>query len=287
VPAGWALTPSGLAAGATFRLLFVTSTTHDATTSANIASWNTIVQTRAKAGHAGISDACGNLFKLVGSTTSVNARQNTDSESTDTDAAIYWLGDDKVADNYADFYDGSWDNSDDRGVYEDGSDTPVGRKFYSVIQDDGTSWPDGNNSSFGQTHTETGATYDNDALSDDDSGSAGVSYSPLPMSPVFRVPTPPPRVFWQALAFLVAENAGMVSSAISVNADLSQALTVNYSLASDATCEVDSPLQELIARTGRARFRAGNSEAECICQSDDKPDRRQHERQWRDHPGDS
>ncbi len=109
VPSDWTLKPSGLAAGTKFRLLFVTSTTNSGR-STDIATYNDFVQTRAKAGHSTISDSCGNLFKVVGSTASVNARANTDSESTDTDALIYWLNGAKAADNYGDFYDGSWDS---------------------------------------------------------------------------------------------------------------------------------------------------------------------------------
>ncbi|MYF51429.1 MAG: hypothetical protein F4220_14950, partial [Gammaproteobacteria bacterium] len=75
VPGDWALNPPGLASGATFRLLFVTSTTRNADT-ADIATYNTFVQDRAKAGHSAISDSCGNLFKVVGSTM-VNAYDNT------------------------------------------------------------------------------------------------------------------------------------------------------------------------------------------------------------------
>ncbi|MYK07299.1 MAG: hypothetical protein F4040_06285, partial [Synechococcus sp. SB0670_bin_20] len=110
VPSDWALKPSGVAGGATFRLLFVTSTTRDATAT-DIATYNTFVQDRAKAGHSAVTDSCGDLFKVVGSTSAVNARANTDSESTDTDAAIYWLNGAKAADNYADFYDRSWDSA--------------------------------------------------------------------------------------------------------------------------------------------------------------------------------
>ncbi|MCY3689285.1 MAG: putative Ig domain-containing protein, partial [Gammaproteobacteria bacterium] len=109
VPSDWALKPSGLAVGTKFRLLFVTSTRRNATAT-DIATYNTYVQTRAKAGHSAISDSCGDLFKVVGSTSSVDARVNTDSESTDTDALIYWLNGAKAADNYADFYDGNWDS---------------------------------------------------------------------------------------------------------------------------------------------------------------------------------
>ncbi|MYE86335.1 MAG: hypothetical protein F4X31_08880, partial [Gammaproteobacteria bacterium] len=106
VPGDWALNPPGLASGATFRLLFVTSTTRNADT-ADIATYNTFVQDRAKAGHSAISDSCGNLFKVVGSTM-VNAYDNT--ATTGTGMPIYWLNGDKVADHYSDFYDGSWDS---------------------------------------------------------------------------------------------------------------------------------------------------------------------------------
>ncbi len=110
VPFDWALKPSGLTtAGAKFRLLFVTSTVRNATAT-GIATYNTFVQTRAKAGHSAISDSCGNLFKVVGSTSTVDARANTDTESTDTAALIYWLNGAKAADSYTDFYDGSWDS---------------------------------------------------------------------------------------------------------------------------------------------------------------------------------
>ncbi|MYJ21880.1 MAG: hypothetical protein F4101_00515, partial [Nitrospira sp. SB0673_bin_12] len=122
VPFGWALKPSGLAAGTKFRLLFITSTSRDGTAT-DIATYNTFVQTAAKAGHSAISDSCGNKFKVVGSTSSVDARVNTDSESTDTDALIYWLNGDKAADNYGDFYDGGWDSTsatDESGSFNNG-----------------------------------------------------------------------------------------------------------------------------------------------------------------------
>ena len=107
VPFNWVLKPSGLAANTNFRLLFVTSTTRSAA-STNIATYNTFVQNRAKAGHRAISDSCGNLFKVVGSTSTVDARDNT--STTGVGEAIYWLNGAKVADNYGDFYDGSWDS---------------------------------------------------------------------------------------------------------------------------------------------------------------------------------
>ena len=113
VPFDWALKPSGLAAGTKFRLLFATSTVRNAAAT-DIATYNTYVQTRAKAGHSAISDSCGNLFKVVGSTSAIDARVNTDTESTDTAALIYWLTGAKVADDYGDFYDGTWDSRSHR-----------------------------------------------------------------------------------------------------------------------------------------------------------------------------
>ncbi len=107
VPNDWALKPSGLAAGAQFRLLFVTSTQRDGTAT-DIATYNTYVQTRAKAGHSAIADSCGNRFKVVGSTSTVDARDNTG--TTGTGVPIHWLTGSKLADNYADFYDGTWDS---------------------------------------------------------------------------------------------------------------------------------------------------------------------------------
>ena len=51
-------------------------------------------------------------FRVVGSTNAVDARDNTSTTYTATDkgVAIYWLNGSKVADDYEDFYDGSWDN---------------------------------------------------------------------------------------------------------------------------------------------------------------------------------
>ena len=50
VLSGWALVSSGTSAGSSFRLLFLTSTTRDATSS-DIAAYNTVVQGRAADGH--------------------------------------------------------------------------------------------------------------------------------------------------------------------------------------------------------------------------------------------
>ncbi len=102
----WALTPSGLSDGDKFRLIFVTSTEHNATSS-DIGDYNTFVQNSAAAGHSAIR-SYSSQFRVVGSTAAVDARDNTG--TTGTGVPIYWLDGGKVADDYADFYDGSWSN---------------------------------------------------------------------------------------------------------------------------------------------------------------------------------
>ena len=112
VPESSTATPSDLAPGATFRLLFATSTTRDATAT-DIADYNTFVQTAAAAGHADIRARSAG-FRVVGSTADVDARDNTastfDAASTDKGPPVYWVGGNKVADDYQDFYDGDWDD---------------------------------------------------------------------------------------------------------------------------------------------------------------------------------
>ena len=105
VPAGSPIVPEGLSDGDRFRLLFLTSTTRDATSS-DIADYNDFIQTAAAAGHAGIQ-AFSDGFQAVASTARVDARENTWTRT--TGVPIYWLGGAKLADDYADFYDGTWD----------------------------------------------------------------------------------------------------------------------------------------------------------------------------------
>ena len=115
MPRAWPLKPSGLSATQKeFRLLFVTSTTRNATSS-NIADYNSYVQGRAAAGHSAVR-SFSSKFRAVASTSAVNARDNTATTYTSSDKGppIYWLRGNKAADNYEDFYDGSWD--EDRNI---------------------------------------------------------------------------------------------------------------------------------------------------------------------------
>ena len=110
VPADWSLIPTGLSTGDKFRLLFLSSTQRNAS-STDIADYNTFIQTRAAAGHTDIR-AYSASFRVVGCTAAVDARDNTKTTYTTTDEGvpIYWLNGAKAADQYEDFYDGSWDD---------------------------------------------------------------------------------------------------------------------------------------------------------------------------------
>ena len=106
VPADWSLIPTGLGAGDSFRLLFIPSIGTDVDLQ-GIERYNTYVKARAAAGHADIQ-AYSHTFRILASTEEVDARDNT-STTTGPGVPIYWLNGAKVADDYEDFYDGSWD----------------------------------------------------------------------------------------------------------------------------------------------------------------------------------
>ena len=112
VPADWALKPTDVSAGEKFRLFFVSSARRDAS-SRYARIYNTWIRTRAAAGHTDIQSYSAGFTALV-STGSDDARDNTSTTYTSTDKGvpIYWLNGAKVADDYQDFYDGSWDQQD-------------------------------------------------------------------------------------------------------------------------------------------------------------------------------
>ncbi len=98
VPFRWSLNPAGSRAGDKFRLFFVTSTVRDAQAT-DIATYNSFVQDRAAAGHRAIRGHS-ETFRVVGSTSSVDARVNAKLGSSDVVAPIYWLDGSRLARNY-------------------------------------------------------------------------------------------------------------------------------------------------------------------------------------------
>ena len=107
----WSLKPSGVMdVGDKFRLLIVTSTALNASTTV-MDSYNGIIRDSVAAGHTDIRPYS-HLFNALGSTAAVDAIVNTKTTHTTTDMGvpIYYLNGEKVADNYSDFYDGTWDS---------------------------------------------------------------------------------------------------------------------------------------------------------------------------------
>ena len=141
VPSDWSLVPSGLNAGDSFRLLFLSSTRHDAS-SASIDTYNDFVQGRAANGHTAIQ-AYSDGFTVVGCTAAIDARDNTSTTFTSSEKGIpiYWLNGNKVADDYQDFYDGDWDDeaNDKNQSGNNGPDTSD-NEYYPLTgcSDDGT-----------------------------------------------------------------------------------------------------------------------------------------------------
>ncbi len=181
VPDNWPLKPSGLSGGDQFRLMFVTLTERDARSS-NIADYNSFVQTRAAAGHTSIQSYSAQ-FRAVGSTATVDARDNT--STTGTGVPIYWLNGAKVADDYADFYDGSWDST--AGRHESGVTTATGvNRVWTGSTSQGTKF-----SGFTLGDASTFVKYGNFTFTtaglDNGLEATATSYPLYGLSPVFQV----------------------------------------------------------------------------------------------------
>ena len=140
VPLDWALKPSGLVAEDKFRLLFTTHTGR-APTSTDIADYNTYIQSQANAGsaHSAIKPYASG-FRVVGSTAADDARDNTSTPYTDDapGVPIYWLNGNKVADDYQDFYDGTWANENTPTRRDGAVRFPSGGFVWTGSRTDGT-----------------------------------------------------------------------------------------------------------------------------------------------------
>ena len=118
VPRNWAAMPGveDFDFDRPFRVLFVSSTTRNAA-STDIADYNAHVQNAAAGGLAAIVPYKAN-FRVLGSTGRVKARDNASLNG--TGMPIYWVGStDKIANDYPDFLDGTW-NAQDAGKTESG-----------------------------------------------------------------------------------------------------------------------------------------------------------------------
>jgi len=107
--------PTDLNPGDKYRLVFVTSTLIDAM-STDIADYNNFVTGVAN----GVPElaALGTTWNVIGSTASVDARDNTGTNPFFTGVPIYRLDDTRIANNNADLWDGTI--QDDLGVDQNG-----------------------------------------------------------------------------------------------------------------------------------------------------------------------
>lgn len=99
--------PTGLNQGDEYRLVFVSSTTRDATSS-NIADYNAFVTAAANSSPELL--ALGTTWTAIGSTIAVDARDNTSTNTTiEFGVPMYNLGDALLASSNADLWDGNLD----------------------------------------------------------------------------------------------------------------------------------------------------------------------------------
>ena len=280
VPSNWTLKPTALAAGAKFRLLFLSSTT-SAVSSTDIADYNTFIQTRAAAGHTDIR-AYSAGFRVVGCTAAVDARDNTKTTYTTTDKGvpIYWLNGAKAADQYEDFYDGSWDDeaNDKNESGTNGPDTSeAGNWPLTGCSHDGTEqWPLGASqvsvgrpNSSGSGH---GPLFANAQIT------SGVSSLLYGLSGVFQVaaavvvPNNPPAFSADTAARSVAENtaAGQnVGAALTATDADSDTLTYTLEGADAASFDIVSGSGQIRTRTGVTYNHEAKSTHTVVVKADD------------------
>ena len=279
-PSNWTLKPTAVAAGAKFRLLFLSSTTSNAS-STDIADYNTFIQTRAAAGHTDIR-AYSAGFRVVGCTAAVDARDNTKTTYTTTDKGvpIYWLNGAKAADQYEDFYDGSWDDeaNDKNESGTNGPDTSqAGNWPLTGCSHDGTEqWPLGASqvsvgrpNSSGSGH---GPLFANAQIT------SGVSSLLYGLSGVFQVaaavvvPNNPPAFSADTAARSVAENtaAGQnVGAALTATDADSDTLTYTLEGTDAASFDIVSGSGQIRTRTGVTYNHEAKSTHTVVVKADD------------------
>ena len=205
-------------------------------TPTDIATYNTWIQDRAAAGHTAIR-AYRSGFRVVGSTSAVDARDNTGTTYTSADKGvpIYWLGGSKVADDYEDFYDGSWDNErnpkDESGSARelDGSDeNPMTGSTHAGTKDPGFA--------LGSYEVTLGRPFSsasgNGPLSSNSATAKTNSRAFYGLSAVFTVKTPPTLSIADASA---AENASHLLFDVRLSRSLPNTVKVDFETISGGT----------------------------------------------------
>ena len=192
VPLDWGLKPAGIGPGERFRLIFLSSIKRNAESS-DIETYNTFVQNQAAAGHANIQDHA-SRFRVVGCTQAVDARDNTGTNTNGPGVPIYWVGGNKVADDYTDLYDGSWDDeaNDRNELGNDAHDTSqTGNYTWTGCSHDGTKSFSGQSLALGKNAVRWGRLNASSNGPIEGTGST-LKDSTRPfyaLSPVFQVPS--------------------------------------------------------------------------------------------------
>ena len=245
---GASLIPSGLDYGDRFRLLFVTSTRRSAA-SADIDDYNAFVQTRAAAGHSEVAAFSGG-FRAVASTAAVDAADNTDT-NTALDGAgvpIWWLGGDKAADDYADFYDGDWDSR--TALDESGATVDVDNMGDPTYPN--AVWTGSNSSGSGLSGSELGAATVRIA----DLGTASSSSTPLSFTGVGSERPRQNARYLYALSPLL-EYAGPELSVTTASTGVTEGSSITFTIS--ASPAASTPVTVRYAVTGTGDF---------VCDSD-------------------
>ena len=233
VPLNWPLKPAGVPVGGKFRLLLITDTWRDAS-STSISTYDSHVQSQVGSGHTVIRPYSGQ-FKVVGSTSAVDARDHVG--ATGTGVPIYWMGGSKVADDYADFWDGSWDANapaDRRNSNGQASNSNTQTDWsWTGSNDNGTK----SSNPLGSATPTRGAFGSDDPIEHHVGSPNSQSHAFYGLSPVFRAGEYP-KVSFNHSDTPTAEGRVLQIVAQSDQA-LNSDLTVSYTLTGTATAGTD------------------------------------------------
>ena len=223
VPSDWALKPSDISPGDEFRLIFLSSTERDGQ-STDIDDYNGFVQDRADDGHSDVDPYAG-LFRAVACTSAVNAIENT--KTSGTGVPIYWLDGNKAADDYGDFYDGTWDEEvnvrDESGSAATVPNTASTYDAWTGCKNDGTADVALGSSSptTGRLNSAITSSGPIDSQSSDQKAHENYLYG---LSPVFAVGVPDVTVEFENATYTVVEGSS-IDIKITLSADPARTLS--------------------------------------------------------------
>ena len=249
VPHDWALKPSGVVEGAKFRLLFITDNWL-AASSTSISDYDSHILSQMATSHSAVRPYA-SLFKTVGSTATVDARDHVGARG--TGVPIYWLGGVKVADTYADFWDGSWDanaGSDRRNRLGQASSTSTQSDWpWTGSNDDGTK----SANPLGSATPTRGAFGTNDPIEHHAGAPASQMHALLALSPVFEVAAQPNQLSIGATSYSVTEG-GTVSVTLNLrNWERLSATTVGIACTDGTAGSADFTCPATVTIPGGAR----------------------------------